>query len=83
MPTSPNGTIRTTRNINTPIFTCPKCGLRAHGAEPRVTVRALILALGRCEITSRAEAKALEKLWKHYRAANQLNMMGDPLDGGN
>jgi hypothetical protein len=48
-----------------------------------VTVRALILALGRFEITSRAEAKALEKLWKHYRAANQLNMMGDPLDGGN
>lgn len=75
--------IRTTRSIKTPVFTCPKCGLRAHGAEPRVTVRALILALGRFEITSQAEAKALEKRWKQYRAANQLNMMGDPLHTGN
>jgi hypothetical protein len=76
-------TIRTTRNINARFFTCPKCGLRAHGAEPRVTVRALIFALGRFEITSQAEAKALEKLWKQYRAANQLDMMGDPLDSVN
>ena len=53
-------TIRTTRNINTPVFTCPKCGLRAHGAEPRVTIRALILALGLFEMISQAGVKVLE-----------------------
>jgi hypothetical protein len=32
---------------------------------------------------SSLETKALEKSWKQYRSANQLNMTGDPLDIGN
>jgi hypothetical protein len=46
------------------------------------SVRALILALGRFEIIAQAVAKALERCSKQYRAANQLNTMGNPLDSG-
>src|SRR5262249_39521683 len=37
--------IRAGRNIQTPIITCRRCGMTGHAAEPRVSVRALILAL--------------------------------------
>jgi hypothetical protein len=36
--------IRTSRNIQTPIITCSRCGATGPAAEPRVSVRALILA---------------------------------------
>ena len=38
--------IRSERHISLPVFACPKCGLRGAMAEPRVSVRAMILALG-------------------------------------
>lgn len=38
--------IRSQRHISSPVFTCPKCGRRGSTAEPRVSVRAMILALG-------------------------------------
>ena len=38
--------IRSERHISSPVFTCPQCGLRGPMAEPRVSVRAMILALG-------------------------------------
>ena len=72
--------IRSSRNIETPVLICPNCGLRAHGAAPHVTVRAMILSLGRFGIMSQAETKTLEKRWKQYRAINQLNLIGDPID---
>ena len=72
--------IRSSRNIQTPVLICPNCGLRAHGAEIHVTVRAMILSLGRFGIMSQTETKTLEKRWKQYRAINQLNLIGDPID---
>ena len=39
--------IRSERHISSPVFTCPQCGLRGPMGEPRVSVRAMILALGR------------------------------------
>jgi len=59
--------IRAGRNIHTPIITCSKCGLTGPAAEPHVSVRALILALARFEITSKDQTRALEKEWIAYR----------------
>jgi len=42
--------IRTGRNIQTPIITCRRCGTTGRAAEPHVSVRTFILALGRLEI---------------------------------
>jgi hypothetical protein len=53
--------IRSERHISSPVFTCPKCGRRWPMADPRVSVRAMILALGRFGIMSAAAAKSLER----------------------
>jgi hypothetical protein len=71
--------IRAGRNIQTPIITCRRCGMTGHAAEPRVSVRALILALARFEITSKDQSRALEKAWAQYRKQHQLDIEGRPL----
>lgn len=68
--------IRAGRNIQTPIITCSKCGLTGPAAEPHVSVRALILALARFEITSKYQTRALEKEWEAYRKQRQLDVAG-------
>jgi hypothetical protein len=55
--------IRAGRSIHTPIITCRRCGKKAHAAEPRVSVRALILALARFKIASKDQTRALEREW--------------------
>ena len=62
--------IRACRNIQTPIITCSKCGATGPAAEPHVSVRALILALARFEITSKDQTRALEKEWAEIGRAH-------------
>jgi hypothetical protein len=57
--------IGTARNIQTPIITCRRCGTTDRAAEPHVSVRALILALGRFGIASKDQTRALEKAWQN------------------
>ena len=68
--------IRGSRNIRTPIITCRRCGMRGPGAEPHVSVRALILALARFEIAPKDEARAVEKAWAAYRKQHRLSVEG-------
>ena len=51
-------------------------GLTGPAAEPHVSVRALILALGRFEITSKDQTRALEKEWAVYRKKHELDSEG-------
>jgi hypothetical protein len=71
--------IRVSRNIQTPIITCRRCGRTGHAAEPRVSVRALILALARFEVASRAQTRALEKERASYRKQDRLDVEGKAL----
>src|SRR5258707_14083111 len=68
--------IRTGRNIQTPIVTCRRCGTTGPAAEPHVSVRALILALGRFGIASKDQTRALEKAWAEYRKQHRLDIEG-------
>jgi hypothetical protein len=68
--------IRTGRNIQTPIITCRRCGSTGREAEPHVSVRALILALGRFGIASKDQTRALEKAWAEYRKQHRLDIEG-------
>ena len=68
--------IRTGRNIQTPIITCRRCGTTGRAAEPHVSVRALISALGRFEIASKDQTRALEKAWAEYRKHHRLSIEG-------
>ena len=73
--------IRAGRNIQRPIITCRRCGRTGHAAEPRVSVRALILALARFEIASKDQTRPLEKEWATYRKQHQLDIEGRALVG--
>ena len=68
--------IRADRSIQTPIITCRRCGKKAHAAEPRVSVRALILALARFKIISKDQSHAFEREWAAYRKQRRLDVEG-------
>ena len=71
--------IRSERHISSPVFTCPKCGRRGPMAEPRVSVRATILALGRFGIATPAKIRTLEREWAKYRDLHGLDLYGKSL----
>jgi hypothetical protein len=64
---------------SSPVFTCPKCGLRGPMAEPQVSVRAMILAARRFGIALPAKTKALEREWSRYRDQQGLDLYGKSL----
>lgn len=70
--------IRSEREIVPPLMYCTHCQTRHRAAAPRVSVRALILALPRFDICSPDHARDLEKSWKRYRKSEQLDLYGDP-----
>jgi hypothetical protein len=69
-------TIRHEQNILPPLMTCPKCKTRYRAAASRVSVRAMLLALGRFGIAGSDEVRTLEKAWKQYQEDNALDLYG-------
>ena len=68
--------IRSERKIRPQLMTCPGCGTRGPAAEPRVSVRAMILSLGRFGIASPTDARRLEKAWIKYQRENGVDLYG-------
>src|ERR1700685_2927219 len=55
--------IRSERHIRSPVFKCPHCGYVGEGAQPHVSVRAMLLSLVRFGIADAERVKTLEKRW--------------------
>jgi hypothetical protein len=55
--------IRAERHIRPPVISCPRCGHVGEAAEPDVSVRAMILSLGRFGMAPAEQVKTLEKRW--------------------
>jgi hypothetical protein len=70
--------IRTERRLHPPMMNCRACGKRHPAAPPRVSVRAMILALGNFGVAPVPEVKELERQWNRYRRANALDLYGRP-----
>jgi hypothetical protein len=68
--------IRSDRHIRPAVFRCPKCGHLGEGAEPHVSVRAMILSLTRCRIAPAEQTRALEKAWATHRKQQGLDLYG-------
>ena len=68
--------IRSERHIVSPVFRCPKCGTTGPSAAVHVSVRALILTLGRFGIASQPDTKKAERDWAKYRVQNGLDLYG-------
>ena len=69
-------TLRNERHIVPAMMWCPHCQARHRSAPPKVSVRAMLLALGRFGIASAAEVKAFERRWNTYRRRHQLDRYG-------
>jgi len=68
--------IRSERQIHPPVIRCPRCGHVGEGAEPHVSVRAMILSLTRFAIAPAEQTSALEKGWAAHRKQNGLDLYG-------
>lgn len=68
--------IRSERRIRPAVFRCPQCGHAGEGAEPHVSVRAMILSLLRFGIGGSEQIHTLEKAWAVYRKQNGLDPYG-------
>ena len=68
--------LRSERHIRSPVFRCPRCGHFGEGAEPHVSVRAMILSLARFGIAPAGQTHDLEKSWAAYRKQNGLDLYG-------
>jgi hypothetical protein len=68
--------IRSEQHIRTPVFKCPRCGHVGEGAQPHVSVRAMLLSLVRFGIAGAEQIKTLEKSWALYRQQNKLDIFG-------
>jgi hypothetical protein len=68
--------IRAERHIRLPVISCTRCGHVGEAAEPDVSVRAVILTLGRFCIASADEVKTIEKRWAGYRKIKGLDLCG-------
>ena len=69
-------TIWSARHILPAMMWCPHCQARHRSAPPKVSVRAIILALGRFGMASASEVKALERRWNTYRRRHHLDRYG-------
>jgi len=68
--------IRSEQHIRTPVFKCPHCGHVGEGAQPHVSVRAMLLSLVRFGIADAEQVKMLEKSWAVYRQQNRFDIFG-------
>src|SRR5580704_2879973 len=68
--------IRSDRRIRPAVVQCSRCGYVGEGADPRVSVRAMILSLGRFGIATVDQTRALEKAWATSRKNSRLDSYG-------
>jgi hypothetical protein len=68
--------IRAEEQIASPFIRCRECGYAGRGAEPRVSVRSMILAAGRFGIVPAEQAHTAEKAWAAHRKQNGLDLYG-------
>jgi len=68
--------IRSTGGIRPPVFKRPVCGKTGRGAEPKISVRAMILSLARFGIAKAEETRILDREWTNFRKQNQLDLYG-------
>ncbi len=69
--------IRDERGIKPPIMHCPKCGETTQAEIRGVSIRSTLFALKTNHIISDDELSTLEKGWKQFQRANNLDGYGD------
>ncbi len=60
-----------------------RCSCCGGDKRPIITVRALVLSLGRFGIESAETVGQMDKAWAKYRALHRLDMLGNPTESHN
>ena len=68
--------LRNRRGIEPPVIRCRCCGAVGPAKQPTISVRALLLAVGRFGIDSKDVVQRLERAWARHRAQNGLDLFG-------
>jgi hypothetical protein len=68
--------LRRDRGIAPPTFRCPRCGVAAAGAQPRISVRAMLISLRRFGIADPESVRRIEARWARYRQEHHLDLYG-------
>ena len=68
--------VRAQRSILPPIMHGPHCGATGREAPPVISVRAMLLGLGRFEIAAQELARQRERAWAWYRREHNLDLVG-------
>jgi hypothetical protein len=71
--------IRSERHIGPATFKCARCGYVGEGAEPHVSVRAMILSVIRFGIAAAEPTYMIEKGWAACRKQKELDPYGKSL----
>jgi hypothetical protein len=66
------------RAIIPPVIRCSACGARGPAAPPAISIRAVLLAVGRFGIEPSEAVRQQERDWARYRAQHDLNPFGRP-----
>ena len=68
--------IRRSRGILPPVFHCPSCGAVGPAKPPVISIRAMLISVGRFGIDTVEVAKNRERDWKRYRRDQGLDLLG-------
>lgn len=68
--------LRTGRGIEPPVIMCRKCGHKGPAAQPTITVRAMLISVGRFGIEPVESARRKEREWARHRGLYDLNLIG-------
>jgi len=68
--------IRSERRIRSALIKCSRCAYVGAGTDSHVSLRAMILSLGRFRIASADQTHALEKAWAAKRKDSGLDLYG-------
>ena len=68
--------LRARRGILPAVIHCPCCGTTAPAAPPLISVRAMLLAIGRYGIGTHGDVRQRERAWTRYRAQHELDLGG-------
>jgi hypothetical protein len=70
--------LRHRRGIEPPTILCRNCGHRGPAAQPTITVRAMLISVGRFGIEPLETARKRERDWARHRVLHDLNLIGRP-----
>lgn len=70
--------IRARREIRPAVIRCRRCGFVGPSEPSPLSVRAVILAIGRFDIGPPDEVNALEKRWALHRKIDHVDLFGRP-----